>query len=266
MRYLLPIMTLVLPLSAFANTTTEKQWFNSAQYANEQRDNALSGYKSFNQMNFASTYYFAPQQSTGVWDDYGYLDTDSKVSVNYTDSDRDNFFGVSGEAFFNNWFVNAEVNDLSDEDSHSIGFGYLYNDNLKVSVKNVRNEGRSDDVWVEAAYNHQINESDYLGFTARVQDSPDDWSISGRYFKKLDAGQYFTIDASHDDYAHSRGSVTRIMANYYMTENWAFGIGANDSNLELGATFFLSDTYYYKASFINADNGDVASISFHANL
>ncbi|CAM4302161.1 putative porin [Pseudoalteromonas byunsanensis] len=258
MRYLLPLCSLLLPLSTFATTqnSSDKQWFNTAEYNHVEQN-------SVDSMVLSTSYYFAPQQNTGVWDDFGYLDTDSKISASYTDSDFDNYFSLSGEAFYNNWFVNAEVQNLGEEDNHAIGFGYLYNDALKVSITQYVREDNSDPLWLQAQYNHQINESDYLGVTVSAQDNLDNWSVSTRYFRKLDDGAFFTLDASHADGEHS-SSVTAFMASYYFNTNFAVGAGLNDSDLQLEAKYFLSDKYFYRAYYSDSDQGDLISASFNA--
>ncbi|CAH9062463.1 hypothetical protein PSECIP111854_03017 [Pseudoalteromonas sp. CIP111854] len=256
MRYLLPITAFLIPISILTTSAqaNDKQWFNSASYAHTEKT-------SFNSLRVNSAYYFTPQHNTGVWDDFGYLDTDSKVSVSYTDNDNNNFFSASGEAFYNNFFVSAAVSDLSEEDNHSIGFGYLYNDALKLSIQSRRSDNHSDKIWYQAQYNHQINDSDYLGVTVGIQDNPDDWMVSSRYFKKLAGGAYFSIDASHYNYVYS-SSVTTVMANYYLNENLAFGLGLLDSRVQLEAKYFISDKYFYRIGYI--DEGNMASISFNA--
>ncbi|MBD1583948.1 putative porin [Pseudoalteromonas sp. S16_S37] len=258
MRYLLPMTALLLPLSVLATSVqaNDKQWFNSASYSHTEES-------SFNSLYLNSKYYFAEQQNTGIWDDYGYLDTDSNVSLSYTDNDAENFFSASGEAFYNNFFVNASVENLSKEDNHSIGFGYLYNDMLKLQVRTLRSDDHSDKTWFQAQYNHQLNESDYLGVTVGVQDAPDNWMVSTRYFKKLEGGSFFTIDASHEDYQNA-SSVRNIMANYYVDKTLAFGAGIYDSKLQLEAKYFLSDKYFYRFGYL--DRGNQVSVAFNAYL
>ncbi|MCF6436774.1 putative porin [Pseudoalteromonas sp. MMG022] len=258
MRYLLPLCTLLLPLSTFAATqnTSDKQWFNTAEFSHAEQN-------SLDAMVLSSSYYFAPQQNTGVWDDFGYLDTDSKVSASYTDTDFDNYFGLSGEAFYNNWFVNAQVQDLGEEDNHAIGFGYLYNDALKLSITKHVRENDSDPFWLKAQYNHQINESDYLGVTLDMQDDLDYWAVSTRHFKKLHGGAFFALDASHSDGDES-DSVTAFMASYYFNTNFAVGAGLNDSDLQLEAKYFFSNTYFLRAYYSDSDQGDLVSVAFNA--
>ena len=85
-KQLAPIALATLAYSSYSTAATEqqvsKQWFNSINYTHVEHDRY-----SFNGYQLASHYYFEEQQSSGVLDDYGYLDTDSNILVNYSGGD-----------------------------------------------------------------------------------------------------------------------------------------------------------------------------------
>ena len=85
MRYLIPLSLLALSCTASVNaeqSASTKQWFNTINYAKID-----SRYYSDNVYGLSTHYYFEEQQSSGVLDDYGYLDTDSNIGLNYFNSD-----------------------------------------------------------------------------------------------------------------------------------------------------------------------------------
>ncbi len=84
MRYLMLLSLLALSCAASVNAeqSASKQWFNTINYAKID-----SRYYSDNVYGLSTHYYFEEQQSSGVWDDYGYLDTDSNIGLNYFNSD-----------------------------------------------------------------------------------------------------------------------------------------------------------------------------------
>ena len=142
MRYLIPLSLLALSCTASVNAeqSASKQWFNTINYAKID-----SRYYSDNVYGLSTHYYFEEQQSSGVWDDYGYLDTDSNIRVNYFNSDYTDYLGLFGEGFYKNWFVTGEIYDVDDADDYTLGIGYLFADALKVSVnRDVREYG--DDI------------------------------------------------------------------------------------------------------------------------
>lgn len=69
-----------------------------------------------------------------MFDDYGYLDIDLNILVNYLGGDYYNDIGIFGEYFLNNWFVVVDIRDVRDLDNYILGIGYLFVDVLKVFV------------------------------------------------------------------------------------------------------------------------------------
>jgi hypothetical protein len=261
MRHLIPLSLLVLSCSlpAIAAEPTTHQWFNTATYntlentANESDSVALS-----------SHYYFAPQQHSGVWDDFGYLDTDTNIKLDYFNDDDVNNVGLFAEGFYNNWFASIELADLGETDNHSLSLGYVFAQSLKVSVR--LDEFQSDDTvyWFTAQYNHQINENDYLGFTIEADSDVDAWSTSTRYFHHLSNERYVSVDLAYEN--SGTDSLLSGMANYYFNRNVAIGAGVNDSHLQLEAKYFINSQYYFKAQFSDTEEGEEYTAEFVAQF
>ncbi|MEI8706040.1 putative porin [Pseudoalteromonas sp. B62] len=172
MRFLMPLTLLTLSCTASANAeqSESKQWFNSINYAKIDSD-----YYSDDVYGLSTHYYFEEQQNSGVWDDYGYLDTDSNIGLNYFNSDSYSGKGIFGEGFYGNAFATFELPNIGDADNYSLGLGYLFADSLKVSVRMLDYE-YSDTVYLfKAQYNHEINDTDYIGFTVETDDETESW-------------------------------------------------------------------------------------------
>ncbi|WP_282130728.1 putative porin [Pseudoalteromonas aliena] len=127
MRVLIPLYLLTLSCtpSLHAETSESKQWFNAINYSkvnNESRNYESEAYT------VASRYYFSPQEHSGVWDDFGYLDTDSNIAINYANDSFSNSNGIFGEGFYSNVFSTLEIANLSETSDYSLGFGYLFAD------------------------------------------------------------------------------------------------------------------------------------------
>ncbi|WP_419146787.1 putative porin [Pseudoalteromonas 'SMAR'] len=259
----LAAISLLVSTSAAANAgNVNKSWFNGASYThNDGTDN--------NALMLSSRYYFAPQASSGVWDDFGYLDTDSNIGVSYINDDFDNAFSADGEGFITNqWFVSGSISDLGNADDHySLGFGYLYNDNLKLSVRQEEYDN-GDATWFKAQYNHPLNNTDYVGFSIETEDQLDAFNLGARYFRHVGGDSYFAIDVEHNriDNDFVDDSITNIMANYYFTRHLALGLGSYDSDLAVEGKYFFNDTYYLTANVVDTEGGETSSLNFVAQF
>lgn len=69
-------IAVIAAISSFSVVADEsKQLFNQLNFAHVDGDE--------NAYYVSSHYFFAPQQHSGVWDDFGYLNTDSNIQVAY---------------------------------------------------------------------------------------------------------------------------------------------------------------------------------------
>ena len=261
MRYILPISLLVLSCSGAvsAQQSNLKQWFNSVDYT--KLDSKLNSADTYA---VTTHYYFEEQQSSGVWDDFGYLDTDSNIGMRYFDSDNDNTLGAFGEGFYGNVFATFEIADIDNSDNYSLGLGYLFTESLKVSARMQQFEYEDTIYLFEAQYNHQINDTDYIGFTIETDDEIESWDISSRYFAHLTDDNYLALDVSYLNIGED--PTFNVLANYYFSKNLALGIGSNDSDLVLEGKYFFNNSYYLTAGYTDYEQSDVYSIKFVAQF
>ncbi|MDN3392696.1 putative porin [Pseudoalteromonas sp. APC 3691] len=261
MRFLMPLTLLTLSCTASVNAeqSESKQWFNSINYAKIDSD-----YYSDDVYGLSTHYYFEKQQNPGVWDDFGYLDTDSNIGLNYFNSDGYSGKGIFGEGFYGNAFATFELPNIGDADNYSLGLGYLFADSLKVSVRMLDYE-YSDTVYLfKAQYNHEINDTDYIGFTVETDDETESWDLSSRYFAHLYDDSYFAVNVDYLDVGDD--SVFNVLANYYFNKHVAVGIGSNDSDLVIEGKYFINDSYYFTANYTDNDNYDIYNLSFVAQF
>ncbi|TLX47394.1 putative porin [Pseudoalteromonas phenolica] len=257
-------MKKIIALSILASLTSfnsladdSKQLFNQV-YLTDKQDSRAAYY-------FTSHYYFAKQQNSGVWDDFGYLDTDSNIKAAYLNSHSSKDFSLSGEWFTTKeWFVTAGTADVGDlNDNSNFGFGYLFDDKLKLSLFYNKKERGPNDTVFKAEYNHQFNSSDYLGVTFEADIDLDSYTLSGRYFKHLGADSYLAIDVDHKEYEGSY-DVSTIKADYYVNKNISLGVGSYDNDLGIQAKYFFNDKFHLGGSIIDFDSGEVYQLSFTA--
>ncbi|CCQ10467.1 hypothetical protein PALB_13340 [Pseudoalteromonas luteoviolacea B = ATCC 29581] len=228
----------------------EKSWFNSIEHVR------VDSSSSDNMTMVSSHYYFAPQGSSGVLDDFGYLDTDTNLQVAYADLPGSNVFSLGGEYFFENevFLVGGVARSEGDND-HVFGVGYVFNGNVKTSI--TRND---NDTFVSAQYLYALNSTDYLGFSAHTDVDFDEYTLASRYLGKRNNGDYVSVDVSYSDSFGS--SVTSILGKYYFAQRFALGLGAVDSEITVTGNYFISDEYYLRANYLDS----VYSVGFVAQF
>lgn len=220
---------------ATQTTLPEKSWFNSVSLDKYQHSDELA-------VGVSSSYYFAPQSSSGTLDDWGYIDTDSSVAVGYKHHDGNNLSHIGGEFFLNQFIVSGSYRDSSSSHQHQIGLGYLVNDNLKLMVH--RESGESS---YSAQYQHDLAAGDYLGFHVTLSDRHE--SVGARYFTNVNGSDHFTLNITynHNDF----DSDVSAVAKYYVGQQYAFGAGVADGKAVLTGNYFFSDEYYLTFNYSN---------------
>lgn len=116
----------------------------------------------------------------------------------------------------------------------------------------------------KAQYNHQINDTDYIGFTVETDDEIESWDLSSRYFAHLYDDSYFTINI---DYLNTGDDpFFNVLANYYFNKHVAVGVGLYDSDLVVEGKYFINDSYYFSANYTDKNNYDIYNLSFVAQF
>ena len=260
--YTLALLLTCLPaaMAAPAENNT-KQWFNALDYADIQNGNISI-------TSFSSKYYFAPQGYAGVWDEFGFLDTDSKVGFQYTDDDFDRTYSAATEVFVSeNWFVDVGTADLSNLNSdYLLGAGYLYDEKLKLSFYHQQSDESITGLMAE--YNHMLNDIDYIGVALESQNGDEVWSVSSRYFRQTALHHYFTLDIGYTKTAlqGSTDEVIDVLANYYFGTRFAIGLGSTDSDTVVQTKLFASKDFYMVGQYTDADGGDITQITLVAQF
>jgi len=221
----------------------EYQTFASLAYV----DGKNSGYDGFM---LDVKHYFAPQITSGVMDEFGYLDTDSKIYGGLNNFGSDELVSVGGEYFYNeNIFVRGAYSRYGDFDSNSVGMGYLLNSNLKMAITRYDSDGVDEVYQASAEYVHQLAGYDYLGFSVSTDTDFDAQTLSARYFTALNDQQHLAIDAAvhHNDY----DDVFTIHANYYFNPAMSLGAGLADSEWMVNAKYFIDTNIALFASYVD---------------
>ena len=226
------------------------QTFASLSYVNSDG----SGYDGFV---LDATHYFAPQTTGGVMDEFGFLDTDSKIYGQLNNLGPDELVSLGGEYFVNqNFFINGAYARYGDSNAHSLGLGYLLNDNLKLNLFRQDSDDADATYQVSASYNHALSGYDYVGVTISSDTDFDGQEIAARYFTALTDQQFLAIDASvqHTDY----DDIFSAEATYYFNPAMSVGVGVSDSEWLAKAKIFVDSNTALFASY--ADGPQVFTV------
>lgn len=240
-KRLLPVLLFSTTIFANEPVTT----FASAGY---------SGFDDHSSVNLGLKHYFAKQQSNGVWDEFGYLDTDSSIAVSYIKNDNDflssDSYQIFGEYFIDNFIISGSHSSINvdakspylnpnDGDTNSIGLGYLFGDNLKVKTTF---SDQTSIFNVSAQYSHELNsDGDYIGITVDADSDFNSKSISADYFGQLQSGNYIRLGYRHDIFEYN--SNTSYSGSYYFSPQTSVSI-----ETDLFALYNVSAKHYFNSN------------------
>lgn len=244
------ITTAVLFSSAISVSAEEYQVISDITWSNV--DTAGS---SYDVLGLDGTYYFDKKESLGPYNEFEYINKVSNVGAAYTNWETGEYYTaeVSGELFVENFLIGAGyAEDKFDNDATLFSLGYLFSDDLLVRVDAMDTDGADTVYNISAAYNHQINETDYLGFTLATDDNTDYVTLSSKYFTHLGDDKYFTANVSFTD--TDFGSTWALGSSYYFSKATSVSATLGDDDLyEVGAQHFFNENVALYASFASQD-------------
>ena len=245
-----------LPLMLASAVVSAEQYnsFTDADYTS--RD-----YRGFDQdiLSFNSQYYFGALETLGPRKEFSYILPVSNIygGFNYIDSDGNDSdeLTIGGEYFTGQWKFFGELNDFDSTNVYRAGAGFLFTPNFLAEVEAVKLEDTDTELFVRGTYNHQLSGSDYIGFTAQVDDDFDYRSVSSKYFTALSGGQYLTAELSLIDTDFSDlywgGAV-----EFYFNENTSIGAAYDEAeSYRFEATHFFNRNVAGKVAYGSENYG-----------
>ena len=189
-----------LPLMLVSAVASAEQYnsFTDADYENRDYRGA-----DVDTLSVQSQYYFGALNTLGPRKEFSYILPVSNIYGGVASIDAGQFedeavtFG--GEYYTGQWKVFGEFNDFFSTNVYSAGAGYLFSPSLLAEVEAEKTEDQDTVVYVRGQYNHQLSGTDYIGFTAEIDDGFDYRSISSKYFTALSGGQYLTAELGITD-------------------------------------------------------------------
>ncbi|MFD1216845.1 MULTISPECIES: putative porin [Microbulbifer] len=195
-------------------------------------------------LSFQSQYYFGALETLGPRKEFNYILPVSNLYggfdyEDYTGGDSDSL-QIGGEYFTGQWKLFGELNDDDSTNTYRAGAGFLFTPNFLAEVEAKKVEDEDTELFIRGKYNHQLSGTDYIGFTAEVDDEFDHRSVSSKYFTALSAGRYLTAEVSLNDSDNSDlywgGEV-----EFYFDQNTSVGAAYDEAeNYQLHATHFFN--------------------------
>lgn len=232
---------------------------------------AADSYQSISNLNYTeidnndtisvdSTYYFSPKSTLGPYDQFEYINKQSNVFGSYADDDFGDLTAIGGEYFVEDFVVGASYqNDDfgSNNESYTLSAGYFFNPDLLAKVRFVDQEDGDNVIFFSLAYNHMLNDTDYVGITVESDDDFDSRSIAAKYFVDLQQGNYLTVEGTFVslDEADDQWNVE---TNYYFSKATSvFAAYDKEDNYSFGAQHFINKNIGLKVGYgNNADDSD----------
>ncbi|MFV8782969.1 putative porin [Microbulbifer sp. SA54] len=249
-----------LPLMLVSAIASAEQYnsFTDADYEN--RD---YGYGDYRILSVLSQYYFGALNTLGPRKEFNYILPVSNIygGLGSFDGDPfdDEFVTLGGEYYTGQWKVFGEFQDVFTTNVYSAGAGYLFSPNLLAEVEAVKLEDEDTALFVRGKYNYQLSGTDYIGFTAEIDDGFDYRSISSKYFTSLAGGQYLTAELGITD-TDGGDFYWEGAVEFFFNENTSVGVAYDElvEDYEVNATHFFNRNVAAKVAYgANRDFDDM---------
>ena len=245
----LPLMLVSAIASAEQYNSFTDADYTSADYGNFDVDT----------LRVQSQYYFGALNTLGPRKEFNYILPVSNIygGFSYIDAEGNDTdtLNIGGEYYTGQWKLFGELEDNDLSTNYSAGVGFLFTPNFLAEVEAVKPEDQDTVLFARAKYNHQLSGTDYIGFTAEVDDEFDHREVSSKYFTALSGGQYLTAGVTLTDNAgedfYWGGEV-----EFYFNENTSIGGGyAENDSYFVDATHFFNRNVAAKVGY--ASNRDI---------
>ncbi|WP_417670705.1 putative porin [Pseudoalteromonas tetraodonis] len=248
-----------LLLSSAAHAADSYQSINNLGYKDSDNNDTIS---------VDSTYYFSPKSTLGPYDQFEYINKQSNVFGSYADDDFGDVTAIGGEYFVEDFVVGASYqNDDfgSNNELYTLSAGYFFNPDLLAKVRFVDQKDGDNVTYFSLAYNHMLNDTDYVGITVESDDDFDYRLVAAKYFIDLQQGNYLTVEGTFEsiDEADDQWNVE---TNYYFSKATSvFAAYDKEDNYSFGAQHFINKNIGVKVGYENnADDSD--NDAYFANM
>ncbi|WP_350607550.1 MULTISPECIES: putative porin [Pseudoalteromonas] len=248
-----------LLLSSAAHAADSYQSISNLNYTDTDNNDTIS---------VDSTYYFSPKSTLGPYDQFEYINKQSNVFGSYADDDFGDVTAIGGEYFVEDFVVGASYQNAdynSNNESYTLSAGYFFNPDLLAKVRFVDQKDGDNVTYFSLAYNHMLNDTDYVGITVESDDDFDSRLVAAKYFVDLQQGNYLTVEGTFVslDEADDQWNVE---TNYYFSKATSvFASYDKEDNYSFGAQHFINKNIGLKVGYgNNADDSD--NDAYFANM
>jgi len=240
------VIASLIAASSFAVSANQYQSISNASFANVDSDNVYA---------IDTIYYLDARKALGPYNEFSFINTTSNISAGYVNTDYSDSFGIGGEYFFENFVVGAGVsrndNDFDDVTYYNASFGYLFTPDLIARINYLDSDvDGADGVFIASAqYNLTLNATDYIGFTANVDDEFDNYGVGAKYYTDLGQGRYLTASANIDAGDYDSWAVA---SSYYFNQGTSVFANLNkQDDIRVGARYYFNPSFAVTAAYGN---------------
>lgn len=254
-------LRLILPLLLTASTAVsadEYQTFVGLDYSTIE-----TPFQDSDRYSLGAKYYFDTKSTLGPLAEFKYINTTSNIFGGFSENDGRSNTSLGGEYFNGNFSIGTSFNSADDDDLSLLTVGYLINDDFIIKVHAGSPFGSDSSFAYQAQYNHQLDGSDYLGFSFITNDDFDYQAYSATYFKKLEGQSYLKAELDYHD--GDGDSYLSTETTYYFNKMTSVSLMLDeDSNYGFGANHFFNESYSIGANYSSAKDYDYDV--FHVNF
>lgn len=260
----LKLITAAVVLStSMSVSANEYQWFSELSYSNID-----AGGGSVDALTLEGQYFFDNKKALGPYNEFEYINKVSNIDASYSNIGLGDYYvtQASGEFFANNFLFGLGLSDDKfGNNPTDFTLGYLFSDDFLVRVDAVNPEDGDTVYNISAAYNHQINATDYLGFTLATDDNTDVVTLSSKYFAHLNGDNYFSASFSYVDTDFD--NTWSLGSSYYFNKATSvFATLAEDNLYEIGARHFFNENVALYGSFGSQDESGIDTETYTVGL
>ena len=207
-------------------------------------------------------HFFADQEAGGTFDEFGFLNTDSSIGASIGSSNDFNAYTLFGELFVGNIILGGAYTTVdidavnSSEDAAQLSIGYLFDDHTIVRYRHNDIDGLNAFGEFVVEHNYQINGNDYIGFSASVDTSFDQFNLGTSYFVALGNGKFARLGA--DYFRASNDDTIGINARYYFSPASSLGATYNENDYSLGFKHYFTFNIALEANYIKFDDNGLS--------
>ena len=231
----------------------------------EQQDSSFNS--NMDAWRLSAAYYFSPRPTMGPNKEFQFINQQSFIRGSVLSGDDGDAQGIQGEYLFNNWVISGDASFSDFNDTATIGLGYFFTKDFKVSVYNTSYDSASglfdsdkSHFSFKAEYVVPLKNNDYLGFALDTDEDFNYSTVNSKYLTQVGSEQYISVNVSatvYGDELSDNDDAISTRAEFYFTKRTSLYAGVqlrgDADGYSVGATHFFNDNSSLSVGYADYD-------------